>query len=134
LTASSSESIAVSNVTPLFPEGSVSIKYIYAVADELADAALKKHGLEQGPVWLIAVHEIADEICTRKKLAPMSKQGYNFFTTLMNAIKFRIGSAVLGLDHLGTLYDLAEIAAKHGLLPTEEEHYGTLRDSPPEGD
>jgi hypothetical protein len=41
--------------------------------------------------------------------------------TIMNLIEFRIGSTVLGLTHLSEIYELAENAAKHDLLPTEDD-------------
>lgn len=43
----------------LFPAGRrLTIKEIYAVLDELADAAFKKHGLLRGPVWLAVTAEL----------------------------------------------------------------------------
>jgi hypothetical protein len=112
----------MTNIVHLFPNNTLDIKYVFEVVDELADAALKKHGLERGPVWLLAAHDIANEICPRKKLVPLSKQGFHFTATLMNTFQFRIDSVVLGRDHLANQYDLAENVAKHGLLPTEDEY------------
>jgi hypothetical protein len=111
----------MSNVTPLFPaQAAISIEHIYQVTDELGDAALKKHGLTRGPVWLAVTEDIANEVCARNKMT-LSVQGFHFTATLMNVIKFRIASVVLALNHLTDLNDLAENAAKHGLLPTEDE-------------
>jgi hypothetical protein len=112
----------MSNIVQLFPDNTLGIKYVFEVVDELADAALKKHGLERGPIWLLAAHDIAEEICARKQLAALFKQGFHFTATLTNTVRFRMGSVVLDLDHLANLYDLAENVAKHGLLPTEDEY------------
>jgi hypothetical protein len=113
----------VSNVTPLFPaQAAISIEHIYQVTDELADAALKKHGLKRGPVWLAMTEEIAEEICARNEMK-LSDQGFHFTATLMTVIKFRIGLVVLDLNHVTDLDDLAKNAAKHALLPTEEQFY-----------
>jgi hypothetical protein len=114
----------VSNVTLLFPPG-VTIKEIYAVVDEIADAEFKKRGLLRGPVWLAVTEDIAREICARKNL-PFSEQGFHFTATLMNVVAFRLGTLVLDLHHLNDLFHLGEMAAKHGLLPTEDEYEDQL--------
>jgi hypothetical protein len=108
----------MSNVVEMFPPG-VTIKEIYAAVDELADAAFKRHGLLRGPIWLAVTEDIEREICARKKLP---EQGFQFTATLMYVIAFRLCTLVLDAHHLSDIFALGENAAKHRLLPTEDEY------------
>ena len=111
----------MSNVVPLFPPGLNVINDVFPLVDELADSMFKTHGLEEAGFSLVIAWKIANEIVERKGFAPISSQSFDFTMTLINAIRFRLATRVLQLNHLSELYDLAELAAEHNLLPTEEE-------------